>query len=72
MPSRLSDLLRGSLVEAAEVGHVRTDVAPAELAAYCLHAVAAASTLKSKPAVRRLVRVTLAGLRVPGERRRSR
>jgi AcrR family transcriptional regulator len=69
---QLSDLIRDLLAEAAEAGQVRTDTPPGELATYCLHAVAAASTLRSKPAVRRLVRVTLAGLRAPSERRRQR
>jgi hypothetical protein len=42
---------------------VRNDVPPDELAAYCLHALNAARSLPSKAAVRRLVTVTLAGLR---------
>ncbi len=46
-------------------GEVRDDVAPADLASYCLHALGAADNLKSKAAVRRLITVTLAGLR-PG------
>jgi AcrR family transcriptional regulator len=54
----ISDLLR----EAAGIGAVRDDVAPDELASYCLNALNAASTLPSKAAVRRLVTVTLAGL----------
>ena len=49
--------------QAAQAGEVRDDVAPAELAAYCLHALTAAGTLSSKAAVHRLVRITLAGLR---------
>ena len=57
------DLLRGLLAEAAETGHVRDDVAPNELASYCVHALAAASSLESTAAVHRLVTVTLAGLR---------
>jgi hypothetical protein len=36
-----------------------------ELASYALHALSAASSLTSKAAVRRLVKVTLAGLRAP-------
>lgn len=36
---------------------------PAELARYCVHALTAASDLKSGGAVSRLVAVTLAGLR---------
>jgi hypothetical protein len=47
----------------AEDNDVRTDVPPKELAAYCLHALTAAGAAPSKPAVRRLVAVTLAGLR---------
>jgi AcrR family transcriptional regulator len=47
----------------AETGDLRDDVAPDELASYCLHALTAASSLRSKAAVRRLVTVTLAGLR---------
>ncbi len=58
----LSDLIRDLLAKAAETGDVRDDVAPAELASYCLNALAAASSLRSKAAVRRLVTVTLAGL----------
>ncbi len=56
-------MVRQLLSEAAATGHVRGDVAPDELASYCLHALAAASSLPSKAAVRRLVSVTLAGLR---------
>jgi AcrR family transcriptional regulator len=59
---RLSDFIRDLLTEGAKTGDVRDDVAPGELASYCLHALAAASTLPSKAAVRRLVTVTLAGL----------
>jgi len=55
----VGDLLR----EGAESGHLRDDVAAEELARYCLHALTAAGTLPSKAAVRRLVKVTLAGLR---------
>jgi hypothetical protein len=58
-------LIRDLLIEAAKTGNVRDDVAPRELASYCLHALAAASGLPSKAAVRRLVAVTLAGLRPP-------
>jgi AcrR family transcriptional regulator len=61
----LSDLIRDLLTECAETGDVRDDVAPNELARYCLHALTAASSLPSKAAVRRLVTVILAGLRPP-------
>ncbi|MPZ50583.1 MAG: TetR family transcriptional regulator [Dehalococcoidia bacterium] len=59
---QLNDLIRALLTEAAETGEVRDDVAPDELASYCLHALAAASSLASKAAVRRLVTLILAGL----------
>lgn len=62
---RLSDLIRDLLTEAAKTGDLRDDVAPDELASYCLHALTAASSLPSKAAVHRLVTVTLAGLRPP-------
>lgn len=51
------------LAEARAAGGVRDDVAPAELAGYCLHALTAAGMARSEAAVRRLVTVTLAGLR---------
>ena len=60
---RLTDIVRDLLTEAAETGDVRADIAPDELARYCLHALAAAGGLPDEAAVRRLVRVTLAGLR---------
>ena len=63
---QLTDFIRDLLIEGAESGHFRHDVAPDELASYCLHALTAASSLPSEAAVRRLVRVTLAGLRPPG------
>ena len=58
----ISDLL----TEAAKTGGVRDDMAPGELARYCLHALTAAGGLQSPAAVRRLLDVTLAGLRPPG------
>jgi AcrR family transcriptional regulator len=61
---QLRDMFRDLLAESAKTGSVRDDVAPDELASYCLHALAAASGLPSKAAVRRLVKVVLAGLRV--------
>jgi AcrR family transcriptional regulator len=60
---RLDDLVRGLLADAQEIGDVRNDVALEELSSYCLHALAAAHSLPSEAAIRRLVAVTLAGLR---------
>jgi AcrR family transcriptional regulator len=59
---QLKDLIQGLLVETSKTGAVRSDVAPGELATYCLHALTGASRLRSSAAVRRLVKVTLAGL----------
>ena len=59
----LHRLVENLIAEAAEHGEVRDDVAPAELATYCLHALTAAGNLPSQAAVRRLVAVTLDGLR---------
>jgi AcrR family transcriptional regulator len=60
---QVHDMIKDLLTEAAETGDVRGDVTPDELASYCLHALAAASSMPSKAAVRRLVTVILAGLR---------
>ena len=62
---RLSAFMRDLLAECAGAGLVRDDVAPGELAGYCMHTLTAASNLPSKAAARRLVTVTLAGLRPP-------
>jgi AcrR family transcriptional regulator len=59
------DLIKDLLVEVAQAGGLRNDVTPDELASYCLHALAAAGSLPSEAAVRRLVTVILAGLRPP-------
>lgn len=60
---QLSNLIEDLLTEGAASADLRDDVAPDELASYCLHALAAASSLPSKAAVHRLVTVTLHGLR---------
>lgn len=62
---RLNEFMRDLLSEAVKAGKVRRDVAPDELARYCIHALAAAAGLRSKPAVRRLVTMTLSGLHAP-------
>lgn len=55
--------LTGLVAAAAEAGEVRDDVDPGELASYCLHALTAANSLPSDTAARRLVTITLDGLR---------
>ena len=62
---QIRELFRDLLSKAARTGYVRDDVAAGELANYCLHALAAASSLPSQAAIRRLVRITLAGLHPP-------
>jgi AcrR family transcriptional regulator len=62
---QLHDLIKRLIADCAKNGELRDDVAPDELATYCLHALAAASSLPSEDAVRRLAKVTLAGLRPP-------
>jgi AcrR family transcriptional regulator len=56
--SFVAELLR----EAAEAGDVRADIAPEELANYCLHALTAAGTAHSKAAIDRLVQLIMGGL----------
>ncbi len=62
---QVRDMIRDLLTEGTQTGEVRDDVEPYELASYCLHALTAAGILPSRAAVRRLVTVTLAGLRAP-------
>jgi AcrR family transcriptional regulator len=61
--ARLRDFLRDLLAEGAAAGELRNDVPPDELAEFTLSALSAAGDLSSDAAVRRLVTVTLAGLR---------
>ena len=63
---QVRNLLQELLAEGASTGELRNDIPADELAAYCLHALGAARSLSSKAAVRRLVAVTLAGLRPLG------
>ena len=63
--AQLHDMIRDLIAEGSATGHLRDDVAPNELAIYCVHALDAARSLPSKAAARRLVAVTLAGLRHP-------
>ena len=60
---RLQDLVADLLAGAAQAGDIRADIAPDELAGYCLHALAAAGSLRSEAAVRRLLAVTMSALR---------
>ncbi|MEV7069117.1 TetR/AcrR family transcriptional regulator [Streptomyces collinus] len=59
----LRHFLQELLTEGVRSGEVRDDVTTDELTGYCLHALAGAGSLPSKAAARRLVAVTLSGLR---------
>lgn len=63
--ARLHTFLTTLVSQAAERGEVRSDVPPAELAAYALHALTAATNATDDAALDRLVSVTLAGIRSP-------
>ena len=58
----LRQYIRDLIADGAKTGAIRNDVAPDELATFCLHAIGAASDLTSKAAVRRLVTVILTGM----------
>ncbi|MEU4621981.1 helix-turn-helix domain-containing protein [Actinoplanes sp. NPDC023801] len=63
---RLHELVTEAIAGAADAGIVRTDAPPAELATYCLHALAAAAALPSPDSRERLLDMTWAGLLPPG------
>ena len=60
---QLQELVAELIAAAAESGEVRNDVAPEELASFCLHALAAAGQLSSRSAIQRLVGLVVDGLR---------
>jgi AcrR family transcriptional regulator len=60
---QLSRFIRNLLSDAAKTGDIRDDIAPDELANYCLHALSGSSGLRSKAAVDRLVALAMDGLR---------
>lgn len=60
---QLRGMVRALLCDGAKAGLVRDDANAQELASYSLHALAGARGLPSKAAVRRVVAVTVAGLR---------
>lgn len=59
----LRQMLAVLIADAAADGDVRDDVPPAELAAFCLHALSAARSIDDDAALQRLVELSLAGLR---------
>lgn len=62
---QLQEFLKELIQEGANSGELRKDIAPDELANFCLHALAAAPGAHSKPAVRRLVDIIMASLLPP-------
>lgn len=60
---QLDAFITDLIARGASAGGIRDDIDPGELASYCLHALTAAGRLPSQAAVRRLVAVTLAGMR---------
>jgi AcrR family transcriptional regulator len=63
----LQELIADLIKEGAAAGAIRNDVAPRELALFCLHALTASESLVSKAAVDRLLAVILSGLRSVGK-----
>lgn len=59
----LHAMIAGLIAAGVAQGDLRDDVPADELSTYCLSAVGAAAVLRSQAAVRRLVDVTMAGLR---------
>lgn len=59
----LAGFVRDLIAEEAELGTVRRDTSPSELAEYVLHALEAASIAKSAAAARRISVIALDGLR---------
>ncbi|MCU1528477.1 MAG: TetR family transcriptional regulator [Frondihabitans sp.] len=59
----VEDLIRDEV----RAGTIRDDIPPTEAASYCLHALTAASGMRSRAAVGRLVTITLDALRLGGK-----
>ena len=59
----LVEFIQHLIEDGVASGTVRDDVPPAELAEFCLHALAAAGAASSEDAARRLAAITLDGIR---------
>jgi AcrR family transcriptional regulator len=68
----LLELLRNLLDEGVTKGVFRSDVPASELGAYCLHALAAAASVRSSKGVVRLIGVILDGIASPVSHRQRR
>lgn len=60
---KLGHLVQDLIAEGVKAGEIREDVPPLELAHFCIKAVGGSGGLQSEAAVRRLVTVTIDGLR---------
>lgn len=67
----LAVFVRDLIAEEAELGMVRRDTSPSELAAYVLHALEAAGVAKSSAAALRIGVIVLDGLRPTADRTRE-
>ncbi|NNH72930.1 TetR/AcrR family transcriptional regulator [Nocardia uniformis] len=62
---QLHEMVRALIADAADCGVVREDIAPEELASYCLHALTAAADSPSPTGLERLVGLTLSAMTSP-------
>jgi AcrR family transcriptional regulator len=69
---RLGELLTALLRDAAQAGQLRDDIAPAELAVYCINALGAAREAPDAAAAARVADVTADGLLRPSAARAGR
>jgi len=60
---QFTDFITDLMTHAADTNDIRDDTSPRELAVYCIYAIGAAGQLSSKPAVHRLVSISLDALR---------
>ena len=59
----LREFIRELITDAAATGAIRQDVPADEIAVYCLHALAATTSLHDPAAIPRLIQMTLTGIR---------
>jgi AcrR family transcriptional regulator len=60
----LREFVQELIADAATAGAVRRDVPAGELASYCLHALAAATSLHDPAAIHRLLQTTVTGIQI--------
>lgn len=67
----LREFIRDLIADASAAGSVRQDIPADELTVYCLHALAAATSLHKPAAIHRLIQATLAGIRTSDPEQRE-